>query len=421
MKNDVSNNANLLTDHFFRKEYGKMVAVISKYMGLEIAEDIVQEALLTAVDNWQQKGIPKNPEAWLYTTAKNIALNILKQKKHQKTYESEESNHIKELEQLKFSDNIISDEQLRMMFACCHPSISDNSQIALILKILCGFNITEIASCFHTTRETINKRLVRGRKQLRENNISIEDSGNINEKLSTVLKTIYLLFNEGYSPSQKNELIHFDFCLEAIRLAKILASNKSIEEKGDCFALIALMYFNASRFEARINPDNSVVDMKTQDRSKWDQTLINNGIAHLNLAMNSNNISKYFLLAAISANHCIAKTFNETNWSAILSLYDSLLDLENSSTIRLNRAVALAKVEGNKTAIKELKYLESRSDIGQHPMFHTLMSELLHAKDETHDKVKHLKKAISLTKNTRDIKFLEKKMMEIVPIPKSQL
>jgi len=408
-----------LAEHFFRTEYGKIVSVITRYIGVnnvETAEDIVQETLLKAVDFWQQNGVPENPQAWLYTTAKNITLNILKRKKLQTRHHSEFHRNTIELEQLQFSNEIILDEQLKMMFTCCHPSISENSQIALILKILCGFSISEIANAFFTSNETINKRLVRGRKQLRDNKVSFEIPKEINEHLAIVQKTIYLLFNEGYSPTQKNELIRLDLCLEAMRLAKILITNESIEEKTNCYALLALMQFNASRFKARLNTDNSIVEMKNQDRIKWDKDLINSGTLNLNQAMKSNQISIYLILATISANHCIAKSFGDTNWSAILSLYDNLLELEDSPTIRLNRAVALSKAKGNKKAIAELKSIELNSDIGEHPMFHATLAEFFKEEHKFVKTIEHLKKAISLTKNKRDLKLLEKKLIAVVPI-----
>jgi RNA polymerase sigma-70 factor (ECF subfamily) len=419
MNKSKNNYSRELAEHFFRTEYGKIVSVITRYIGVhnvETAEDIVQESLLKAVDNWQQNGIPENPEAWLYTTAKNITLNILKRKKYLTEYQSEVTNNHIELKDYQFSNEVISDEQLKMMFACCHPSISENSQISLILKILCGFSISEIANAFFTTNETINKRLVRGRKQLRDKKVSFEIPEKIDTHLAIVQKTIYLLFNEGYSPTQKNELVRLDFCFEAIRLAKILVSNKAIKDKTDCYALLALMLFNASRFNARLNDDISIVEMEKQDRTKWDLDLINSGTHFLNQAMKGDKISIYLILATISAHHCIAKSFSQTNWSAILSLYDNLLALEDSPTIRLNRAVALSKAKGNKKAIAELKNIELHSDIGEHPMFHTVLAEFHKEENQISESIIHFKKAIVLTKNKRDIKLLEKKLMTVVPI-----
>ncbi|MDT0606075.1 RNA polymerase sigma factor [Croceitalea rosinachiae] len=417
-KSDKKFNGHL-TEHFFRNEYGKIVSVITRYIGVnnvETAEDIVQETLLKATDIWRQNGVPENPKAWLYKTAKNLTLNILKRKKYEQQYRTATEKHPLEFKQLPFSDEMILDEQLKMMFVCCHPSISENYQIALILKILCGFSITEIANAFFSTKETINKRLVRGRKQLRQNNISFEIPKDINTSLPIVQKTVYLLFNEGYSPTQKNELIRFDLCLEAIRLIKILVANKTIKEKSDSYALLALMHLNASRFEARMNDDNLIVEMEKQNRSKWNSNLIAKGIQYLNQAMKGGKISKYFILATISANHCIAKEFKDTNWKEILSLYNTLLAIEDSPTIRLNRAVALSNAQGSEIAIKELKSINLNSDIGNYHLFHTTLAELYKRENNLKMTIQHLKKAISLAKNKRDLKLLEKKLIDTVPI-----
>ncbi|WP_223826585.1 RNA polymerase sigma factor [Flagellimonas sp. S3867] len=409
-----------MTEHFFRNEYGKMVSVITKYIGTEnvqTAEDIVQETLLKAVDYWQHKGIPKNPQAWLYTTAKNLTLNVLKRKKYQTEFNDHTIEQSSEqLENLQISKELIADEQLKMMFVCCHSSIFENSQITLILKILCGFSISEIANAFFTSKETINKRLVRGRKQLRTNNVSFEIPKNLIENLPIVLKTIFLLFNEGYSPTQKNELIRYDLCLEAIRLTEILAQSDIITKKADCYSLLALMYFNASRFDSRMNTTNSIIEMDKQDRKNWNQELINKGIQNLNQATKQKQISIYLILATISANHCIAPSFEETDWEEILSLYDSLIELQDTPISRLNRSVALSKVKGNTEAISELKHLEKITQIDKNHLFHSTLAELYKLENETEKAKSSYKKAISLTNNKRDIKMLQKKLIEVVLI-----
>ena len=409
-----------LTEHFFRNEYGKMVSVITKYIGTEnvqTAEDIVQETLLKAVDYWQHNGIPKNPKAWLYTTAKNLTLNILKRKKYQSEFNEQTiEQNTEQFEKLEISEELISDEQLKMMFVCCHPKISENSQICLILKILCGFSISEIANAFFTTTETINKRLVRGRKQLRTNNVSFGLPKNLNENLPIVLKTIFLLFNEGYSPTQKNELIRYGLCLEAIRLCEILVNSENLEKKSDCFALLALMYFNASRFDSRMNATNSIIEMDKQNRKNWNQELINKGIQNLNHAISEKQVSIYLILATISANHCIAPSFEKTDWEEILSLYDSLIEFEDTPITRLNRIVALSKVKGNRKAISEFENLEKKSEIGKNHLFHSTLAEFYKLENEREKAKDSYKKAISLTKNKRDENFLQKKIIEVVPI-----
>lgn len=419
MNKPSSSSTRQLTEHFFRNEYGKIVSVITRYLGVnnvETAEDIVQETLLKAVDNWEQNGIPENPQAWLYKAAKNLTINILKRNDYMGKHEASVNSAPDQFEQVQFSEEIISDEQLKMMFACCHSSISERTQIGLILKILCGFSITEISNAFFSNNETVNKQLVRGRKQLRKNKIAVDISADINSQLNVVLKTIYLLFNEGYSPTKRNELIRFDLCLEAIRLLEIIVANKEVKEKSNIYALLALMYLNASRFKARISEDNSIIEMEKQDRSKWNQDLIQTGTHFLNMAMKENQISLYLILATISANHCIAESYETTNWEEILRLYDDLLRLEDSPTARLNRSVALAMTQGNQAAIQELKSLQMNSDIGKHYLFHATLGEFYKREKNLDKAVEHLTKAIDLSENERDSKLFQKKIQELVPI-----
>ena len=419
MKKNNALSGKELSEHFFREEYGKMVSVITRYIGttnVETAEDIVQETLLKAVDHWQQNGIPQNPRAWLYTTAKNQTLNILKRKQYKIKYETDTKRTQSQasLQDFEFSEDLINDEQLKMMFVCCHPSISEDSQIALILKILCGFSIAEIASAFFSNTDTINKRLVRGRKQLRNAKISVKTSEVITSHVNIVLKTIYLLFNEGYSPSQQNKIVRYDLCLEAIRLAEILAKHKTITQKSEVHALLALMYLNAARFEAR-SEDGVIVEMHKQNRKRWNTSLINTGIYYLNLTTKDNIVSVYQILATISGHHCIASSFENTNWKAILSLYDHLLTLEDTVLVRLNRSIPLAKVHGNTMAIKALKEMEHNPDMKKHYLFHATLAEFYTQERDIAPAMYHLENAISLCSNSRDISLFKKKLEHIVP------
>ncbi len=414
------NNSRKLTEHFFRNEYGKMVSFITKYIGtgnVQTAEDIVQETLLKAVEYWKHNGIPENPQAWLYTTAKNLTINILKQKKHTSEFSNNSIyQNSEQLEIANISGKFISDEQLKMMFSCCHPSISEKSQICLILKILCGFSISEIANAFFVSTETINKRLVRGRKQLRINNINFELPRNINNRLPIVLKTIFLLFNEGYSPTQKSEVIRYDLCFEAIHLCEILTNSEAIQRKSDCFSLLALMYLNASRFDSRMNTTHTIIEMDKQDRKNWNQKLINKGIDNLNKAVLEKQISPYLILATISANHCIASSFEKTNWREILSLYDSLIELEDTPITRLNRTVALSKVKGIKIAIIELETLKKETSLSKNHLLYFTLAEFYKLENKIDKAKESYNKAISLVKNKRDAIFIQKKLTQVVPI-----
>jgi len=297
------------------------------------------------------------------------------------------------------------------MFVCCNPLLSPDSQIALILQILCGFSIAEISSAFYVSEDAIHKRLVRARKKLKEHEISFELANDFENVIPIVLRAIYLLFNEGYQPSQIDATVRKELCFEAIRLAEILKSSSKIKKKEDCFALLSLMYMNVSRFNARTNDS---VEMKYQNRDLWDRTLMNKGISYLNETLASESISIYNILAAISANHSVAESYEKTNWDEILQLYDSLLNIEDTPLVRLNRSVALAKVKGNRSAIKELEHLNEQSKIDDWPIYHSTLAEFYHGEDEIGQAKEHLEKAILKSKNPRDIKILEKKLNELV-------
>lgn len=422
-----SPEVNTLITHLFRHESGKMISVLTGIFGsnnLILAEDIVQDTLEEAIDNWTYKGIPENPTAWLYKVAKNKAINALKRKSYQNKY-IENIKHNSLLNEqdysVTFSDKNIADDQLRMMFLCCHPSISENSQVALILKILCGFSISEIADSFFTNRETINKRLVRARKTLKKNDINFELPANINENLSIVLKTIYLLFNESYFPNRKNKVLRYDLCIEAIRLLEFLNDNSFIEGTDELNSLLALTYLNASRFKARIGENGSIIDLENQDRKLWSKSMIQKGVQYLTNATKSKNVSSYLILATISAQHCIAHSFEATNWNEIVLLYDQLLLLEDSPIIRLNRSVAVAKAKSNQAAISELEMLNLNSDIGDHFLFHSTLGELYKKEKQTELAKVEFKKAIAMSQNERDHAHLRKKLADLVPVSKNQL
>ena len=406
-------NSEFLVEHFFRNEYGKIVSVISKYVEIETAEDIVQDTLLTAVEYWQHNGIPANPQAWLYTTAKNKSLNWLRKNKFEREYQ----NQIQEqdLDTLEFTDQLIVDEQLRIMLACCQPSISEETQVTLILKVLCGFSISEIASAFYTNNETINKRLVRGREKLKRKGLNLENSDDINNNQEVILKTIYLLFNEGYFPSKKNQVVRKDFCLEAIRLTEIIVSNEIIERRDNVHALLALMCLNCSRFGARTKNVDEIIEMERQDRTLWNQELLSKGLHHLNEAQKNETISKYLILASISANHCVSQNYEQTNWNEILALYDVLLTLENSTIVKLNRLVAFSKVQGSRKAISELLKLKG---LTTNYLYYSTLAELYKDLSEYTEAISCYEKAISLVSNIRDKNFLLKKLNTIVPISK---
>lgn len=405
-----------LVDHFFRIEYGKMIAVISKFVDFNSAEDIVQDTLMAATEHWTHHGTPPNPQAWLYKTAKNKALNLLRTKNHEREHQDSKTQVV--TEEIKFSDEQISDELLRMILTCCQASSSKEVTITLILKILCGFSISEIASAFFTNTETINKRLVRGRKKLKSNFQASINLDHLNDNIDTLLKVIYLLFNEGYLPADKHLTLRKDLCLEAIRLAEIIANNKLVQEKENSHALLALMYLNCSRFEARTNPEEEMIELAHQNRTLWSQDLMNRGLSHLHQAQQNNFISQYLILAGISGHHCIARSYEDTNWEEILSLYDALLTVDSSSIVRLNRVVALSKVKGASEAIIALQQLKG---LHENYLYYAVNAQLKTELGETGDAVSSYQKAMALSVNPRNVKFLSKKMDALVPVSNTRV
>ena len=412
---------NELVDHFFRHESGKMVSVLTRLFGSEnlgLAEDVVQDSLMEAIENWQYRGVPENPSAWLFRVAKNKALNIINREKYKRQY-SKEAVHLLKSEgttepslDYLFSEQEIEDDQLKMIFTCCHPAISPDSQIALALKTLCGFSIPEIAKAFLTTEENINKRLVRARQKIREDKIPFEVPAgkDLEKRQHTVLETIYLLFNEGYSASKGEDIVRYELCEEAIRLTQIIIASHSIQHKETVHALSALMFINASRFKARQDPEGSLLTMEEQDRSLWDKQMLGIGLGHLSEATKNNSISIYHILAAISAQYSISPDYQSTDWEAILSLYDSLILLDDSPLVLLNRAIALSKVRGAEKALEELEQLRNNPTLKSYHLFYSTQAEFFIQSGQFINAITALQKAIDLAPLKSEKDLLKKKL-----------
>jgi len=396
-----------------------MLAVLTGIFGsskLELIEDIVQDTLIEALQNWTYHGIPQNPTAWLYKVAKNKTLNALGREKYLQKYilnkqSIASSNFEVNIDQI-FSPTSILDDQLRMMFMCCHPSISKDSQIALILKTLCGFSIAEIAKAFLSNKENINKRLVRARKIIRQDEIPFEVPAKeaLEARGEAVLEAIYLLFNEGYSASNGEQLIRMELCEEAIRLVQIIIQHPAIVNKSNAYALLGLMQLNASRFKAREDEEGNILTLEEQNRALWDFQLMEAGFINLDHSLQSGYISLYHILASISAYHCTAKDFDSTNWKGILTLYDKLLLIDNSPLIRLNRAIALSRAKSIPLAMKELNEIESATTIQSNYLFYSTKSDFYRRLNEPQKAYDMLQKAITLAPLTKEKSMLEKKL-----------
>ncbi len=398
----VTKEINKLVDHLFRHESGKLIAVLTKVFGpdqLELVEDVVQDALIEAMQNWMYRGIPNNPSGWLYRVAKNKAINRMKQgqmKNRNALLASEQlTGEPQASDEAFFSEKEIQDDQLRMIFTCCHPAITPDSQIALALKTLCGFSTPEIASAFLTPQENINKRLVRARKVLREQKIPfiVPTGPQLVPRLKAVLETIYLLFNEGYQASSGDQLIKYDLVEEALRLGQLLVDHPAIVSKQTVHALLSLMQLNAARFTARQNAQGHIITLEHQNRSIWDRDLIDRGLISLQQSEPHRYLSKYHILAIISSYHCTAPSFEQTNWTGILREYDRFLTLDNSAIIQLNRSIALAKVAG---AAKAIETLHAIKGLDNYYLYYSILAEFHIELENWQTAISSLQKAESL-------------------------
>jgi len=391
-----------------------MVAVISKLYGLqhiEIAEDIVTETFLLATETWEHKGIPLNPAAWLYTVAKQKTLQYFRRNKiyTEKVMPqlSLQQQEYEEMPELNFSHQNIKDSQLQMLFAICTPAIASEAQIGLALRILCGFGIDEIAEAFLSNKQTINKRLFRAKEKLRNEKIQLElpPESEIAQRLDNVLHIIYLLFSEGYYSKTQNEILRKDLCIEALRLGLMLTEYaKTNLPKTN--ALIALMCFHASRFNARQNSQEASILYEQQDVTLWDQALINQGIHFLNLSAQGNEITSYHLEARIAYLHSHKEDTHE-KWENILQLYNRLLLINYSPIVALNRTYALYKANGRYAALIEAEKL----NLNNH-FYYLLLGELYKTIDDTIAKSNY-EKAKALAKTETEKQGIQEKIDQL--------
>jgi RNA polymerase sigma factor (sigma-70 family) len=419
-ENNNCNTIYKLADHLFRYESGKMVAVLTRIFGLhnlELAEDVMQEAFAKALKDWTYK-VPENPSAWLMRTAKNKAIDLIRRERYHKEFSEETAALLKSeyttvpvIEKL-FMENEIQDSQLRMIFACCHPALAEADQMALTLKNCSGFGIREIAGALLTNEETIKKRLQRAKAFIVEKNIrfDIPEGSDLKKRLDVVLHILYLIFNEGYNSGNKDTLIRKDLCEEAIRLSLLLTENK-FTGSAKSYSLVALMALLSSRFDARLDESGEIILLEDQDRSKWSQELIAAGVEYMEKASEGNEINEYHLQAAIVATHSFAKTFDETDWQLILSLYDRLAEINPSPSVFLNRAIVLGKIAGPAKAIKEILSIEKIEKlIETHYLFPAVLGDLYKQTGDKKMAARYLREATALTTSVTERRLLEKKL-----------
>jgi RNA polymerase sigma factor (sigma-70 family) len=417
MSSSGNNDLNKTIDHLFRHEAGKMVAVLTRVFGfknIEQAEDIVQDTIVKALEIWKFGKMPDNPQAWLYKTAKNAAIDLIRRQKIKYKIENDiavllrsEYSLVPAINEM-FTENEIKDSQLRMMFACCHPTFSQEAQITLILKTLCGLSTREIGNAFLSTEETIQKRIYRTKEKIREENLSLDYPGAnaMESRTEAVLKALYLLFNEGYNSSHPEKLIREDLCEESMRLTILLSENPKTNFP-QTNALLSLMCFQVSRFSSRIDDKGFIVLLKDQDRLQWNKFLIQQGNIFLQRSANGNAIHDFHIEAGIASLHANAKSYHETNWAMILELYNQLLAKTKNPMVAVNRALVVGEVEGYEKAIDELEKMKGFSE---NCYFNTSLGEMYLKAGKKLQAKKYFGHALSLTSSNAETELIRRKI-----------
>jgi RNA polymerase sigma factor (sigma-70 family) len=375
-----------LTDHLFRHEAGRMVAVLTRIFGvhnLALAEDVVQDAFCRALEVWSFRGVPENPSAWLMAAAKNRALDMMRREKTARTYEPELMRWLQSewtlapvVEEM-FTDTAIKDDQLRMMFSCCHPRLTEEAQVMLILNILCGFGIDEVAAAFVTTYTAVEKRIPRAKKVLAGSKrlFDTHAPADFSARLPAVQRALYLLFNEGYHGASAESAVRAELCQEAMRLAALILEHP-LGATPSSYALSALMCLNKARLPARLDASGKLNSLFEQDRSLWDQKLLAEGLRLLDLSATGSELIEYHVEAAIASVHATAPSMQATNWAEIVSLYDALMTIRPTPIVALNRAIAVGQRDGPESGLTALLAIADSERLSKYPFYHAAFAEL---------------------------------------------
>jgi RNA polymerase sigma-70 factor (ECF subfamily) len=408
-----------LVEHFFRHEAGRLVSVLTRFFGwryFDLVEDMVQATLLDALEAWRVRGVPDNPSGWIHRSAKNKILDALRRNQIGQRVLAEwaatRSAHENGLDEL-FFDSEIADSQLRMMFACCHPRLAREDQLALTLKALCGFGASEIARALLVGEEAIKKRLQRATRGLIDHHIELTPPGADERagRLDSVHQVLYLLFNEGYSSSDGETAIRADLCEEAARLCHLLCSHPHFHTPA-ADALMALMLFHAARLEARLDQRGSVLLLDEQDRGKWDRALIQRAQEFLTRSAEGSSISAYHLEAAIAHYHCTSVSFSRTDWPAILRLYDALLAVQRSPVYLLNRAIVVAQIEGPRAGIRALDEAGRDPALRHYHLFDATLGEFYRCAGDPVRAREHLESARRKTTSPFDRELIDRRLTQ---------
>jgi RNA polymerase sigma-70 factor, ECF subfamily len=427
-----------LVDHLFRRQAGQMVATLTRTLGsrhLTLAEDAVQDALMTAMQQWPFRGVPENPDAWLFQVARNRALDRLRHGKMAADKEPAIARESATVESPNAAPLLrgelppLEDDQLGLLFLTCHPSLAPDARVALALKLVGGFSVDEIARAFLSQESAIAQRLVRAKRALRDEQISfgMPEPADLPARLDSVLDALYLMFNEGYAATSGDQMIRDDVASEAIRLARMIAVHPAIaapsrgprnadsaSSGGRAWALVALMLLHAARFPARVDSEGTLFLLREQDRRQWDSALIGEGMRALDRASVGNRVTAFHLEAGIAACHAVAASWESTDWAQIVELYDDLLELTRSPVVAMNRAVAISRVEGALAGLAALDAIENLAALDRYPLLPAIQAELWREAGDLDRAIECYRAALGLARSAPEQRWLTSRLSLLV-------
>lgn len=409
-----------LSDHLFRRESARMVATLTRVFGvhnLALADDVVQEAFCRAIEVWKFRGVPENPSAWLMAAAKNCALDAVRRERTARTFAPELGRFLQSewtlapVVQELFGQNAIKDDLLRMMFSCCQPQLPERAQVVLVLHILCGFSVSEVASAFVSTQGATEKRISRAKKVLATSKKLFDVAGGVqfSARLPAVQRALYLLFNEGYHGASAERAVRVELCREGMRLTAILLEHP-LGKTSATYALAALMCLHAARLPSRVDTSGNLSSLFDQDRSQWDQELVIEGLKLLELSATGSELTEYHVEAAIASVHAMAHRVEDTDWGQIVSLYDALMLIRPSPIVALNRAIAVAQNEGPERGLQEIRSIAAGERLANYPFYHAALGEFELQSGKHEAAREHFIAALTLARNSMERRFLDRRV-----------